>query len=755
MFSRIKKEILFKLFNPLVGVSPFDRKRVENLIFYANYSRLKFLLLFILCFSISMIISDYIYIERWKESALFRIFISADFLVLLFSIVGTYLFFVIKMPSIQFQKIMVTFYLVIGALWIGLISGLDYEQNGITFILGVFLLGGLFLLSNKLHILMLLIMYAIYLAVHYLQEIAHHDTFTEFFIIPATLILIWYFGRNMYMNRISSIQTELNLESYANNLQELVDQGTKELKAKNESFIREIESKELLHNQLLSSQELFKKLLLQSADAIVIFNSMGEIIQWNKKTEKYTGIPEQKAIGKIYWDILQAPIEHQSESDILKKEITQFAQQFMNLSSEPKTIKLRHWIIAIDGQKRFVETKIFPIILHKRRLIGAISRNISQQLEYEKHLKFAREKAEKANRDKTDFLANVSHDLRSPLNSISGFSQILDIKPNLTKEKQKRYLKIIYENSHYLLQLINSLIDLSKLQSGGIGLENEVFKISEFMKKLESIVFSEKTLRSPDININRTCEDSSLTIKTDYTKLLQIYINIVSNAIKFTRKGSVNFGCIIKNETIYGYVEDTGIGMNDTELSKIFERFYSSKSTINKTGKGIGLAIVKGYIDLLQGQVSVKSERGVGTRFDFSIPITIVENPAVEALSSLPIMGKKVLIVDENKETEEFFTELLTGYGLLTHVVESSEQDLDAMVNPSPDIILIDIISNNKECVHTLKWLQQKYPNTPIIGYTGQSETDLIADIFSMVSVIIYKPINVQILLQKLAHYLN
>lgn len=753
MFAKVKQFISEKITNPLQNVPFTERSHIGKLIVYGNYHRLQYLLFVVLVISIALLISDFILIEHWQKSTLFKPFIIADVFLFAFILSGIVFIYKNKIPSYTFQRNLIGLYLIAGSVWLGYISGLDYQQNYLTYIIGVFLLSGFFILDNKSHSTLLAILYGIFISVNS-YETQNHDNFSEFFLIPISTFIAWLFGRNLFNNKVESLQKQYILESYTNNLEEIINLRTKELEEKNHSLIKEIESKEILHNQLLSSQELFKRLLHQSADSIAIFTLDGEILQWNRKSVEYSGIAEPQAMGKNYWNLIAFPENLKLENIQLKRKIKHFTNELSIIDTEPKPLKIRHWIVSENGEKRFLETKLFPIVMPKRKLIGAISRNITQQMQYETHLNVAREKAEQANKDKTDFLANVSHDLRSPLNSISGFSQILEMKPNLTKEKQNRYLKIIYENSQYLLQLINSLIDLSKLQSGGIRIEKEVFYVDDFLQKLNSIVSSEKQLQSPNVTIVKNCEKNNISIETDYTKLLQIFTNLINNAIKFTKKGTINFGCKIKENTLHCFVEDTGIGMSPEELSKIFERFYSSEVHINKTGKGIGLAIVKGYIDLLGGEITVESQRAKGTRFDFSIPIEIKKQIAHINENIVLPEGKNIMIIDQNPETTEFLIELLTNYKLHPLPVNTYEKHTKQHPTTPPDLILIDIIYDNNDNIEILKKFKTKNSTIPVIGYTAQSRTDFNSDILGLLNVIVYKPINVPVLLQKLMQYL-
>ncbi|MDA3865982.1 MAG: PAS domain-containing sensor histidine kinase [Salinivirgaceae bacterium] len=623
MIENIVYNMREKLQDPAKTLPASENSRIVRQTTTSNYERLQYLLLFTTVFSIIVLIHDFFF-NDWDSLLLLRFFIFVDTFLLVVSILGLLYMNQQKNVSALMQKRLVQFYLSIGAIWIGIVSGYEYPQNHLTFVIGTFVLSGGFILRRHLHTTILVLQYGVYLLMEYtLDTLGGHNVFTEVFILPISLIIAWLYSQNAYKNKFKGLENELRFETYANNLEEIVNHRTNALKNKNRTLVKEIKGKQYLHNQLQASEELFKKLLYQSADAIAIFEMGGYVVKWNPKMEKYTGVDSKSALGNKIWHLLKPPTKNKQSHATFFRQIEEYIEN-VKTEKDNTPLKVRHWIKDKLGKERYIETNIFPIILNQKLLFGSISRNITQQVAYEKHLKEARSKAETANNDKTNFLVNVSHDLRSPLNSISGFSQLLDLKPDLSRQKQKKYLGIIYENSQYLLQLINSLIDLSKLQTGVIAVEKEQFAVREFMKQITSFAVSEKTLHAPQIKINQACKASLLVIESDRTKLLQIFTNLISNAIKFTPDGTISYGCKIIENAFHGFVEDTGVGMTEEEVEKAFNRFFTNQGPNNKQGKGIGLAIVKGYVELIGGSIKIASTYGKGTRFDFQIPVTII-----------------------------------------------------------------------------------------------------------------------------------
>jgi PAS domain S-box-containing protein len=756
MLSEQVNNIIYKFRNPLLELPFHERKTTDNLFTYNNYNRLRNLLYFMSGFALILLTLDFIYFDEWSKNNLIILFFIADVILVVASITGIILINKNRTPSIHFQKRVINTYILIGALWTGIISGQDYEQNAITLVAGVFILSGGFTMRGKFHLLILLALYTSYTLMHLFTETENHDPITDFAIIPPTMAIAWIYGKIMFNNKFESIQQALKLQAYSNELQSTIEKRTAELKAKNSSLMKEISNKEFIQNQLIASEELFKAILFQSPDLVAIFKIGGEIIQWNPKAEEYSGIPADKLLGRNIWDLFLRISADNEDNFNLKSQVKEFVTQVTQNPTHNSVLKVKHWITQSKDSKRYMESKLFPIHLHDKTLIAAVSRNITKQLENEQKLEAAMQDAEKANEAKSNFLANVSHDLRSPLNSISGFSQLLKLKPDLNKEKQKKYLSIIYDNGQFLLQLINSLIDLSKLQTGNIKVENSEIDLAELMQEINSIIESEKTLYAPQIKLKGACDFKSHYIIGDRTKIMQIFTNLLSNAIKFTQKGMVTYQCNIINDRLIGIVSDTGIGMDSNEVEQIFDRFYSvhKENNIHRKGKGLGLAIVKGYIELLNGEIRVESEKGKGSTFEFSIPVKEISTHQTINKQLQIKKNSKILISDSDNESFEFIKEILESYSIHIETTEILRGLSDKIDVYKPDLLLIDIQANYAEYKKYVRIIKEKNPDLPIIAYTALSQTELPNDLSILFDIIIFKPINVDSLIQKIADQL-
>jgi len=235
-------------------------------------------------------------------------------------------------------------------------------------------------------------------------------------------------------------------------------------------------------------------------------------------------------------------------------------------------------------------------------------------------LSIAKERAEESDRLKTAFLQNMSHEIRTPLNGIIGFSDLLN-SGNISKAEIKNYTAIITQSGKRLMEIINNILDISRIQTGQIKIEQKLIFINSLFADLLSF-FSPLTgtknikLRCPNL------ENKALTIISDELKLHQIFVNLINNAIKFTKSGSIDFGCEEEEEFVIFYVKDTGIGIPKELFDEIFDRFVQVEKSLtrNYEGAGLGLAISRGFVELLGGKIWVESETGKGTTFYFSLP---------------------------------------------------------------------------------------------------------------------------------------
>ena len=333
-------------------------------------------------------------------------------------------------------------------------------------------------------------------------------------------------------------------------------------------------------------------------------------------------------------------------------------------------------------------------------------------------LNIARDTAEKANEAKTDFLSNMSHEIRTPLNAIVGFSNLL-LEDKTVPDSAKEEVKDIVMSADNLLEIVNGILDISKIEANKLEIVNTEYVFSKMCDEL--VALSIGRLGDKPIEF-KTSFDSSIpkVLYGDVSRIKQICVNILTNAIKYTKEGWIEFKIsgVIKNNVcrLIISVEDTGIGIKKENIDKLFNKFerLDLEDNITIEGTGLGLAITKKLVELMNGKIVVQSVFGKGSKFTVSIDQRIVKNPTIkledspEPVEEIKTHNKKVLIVDDNKINLKVAERLLESYGIDTESVESGAAALEKIQNGEKyDMILLDDMMPKMSGVETLKKLKE------------------------------------------------
>ncbi len=285
-----------------------------------------------------------------------------------------------------------------------------------------------------------------------------------------------------------------------------------------------------------------------------------------------------------------------------------------------------HEKVISNGRIRWFSTTKFPLFDKYGKLSGimGISRDISLNIREQRILMKARKEAEKADKLKSAFLANLSHEIRTPLNGILGFTQFLKQKDH-SLEKQHKYLDIIQANGNQLLMLINDIIDISMIECNQLRIKYKTFSLNKLLNQ-QKINFEHQLKQSGSklkINCSPGLPNGDDGFYCDDLRLTQILNNLVGNAIKFTQEGIIEFGYTAEKKNLTFFVSDTGIGIEAEQQKEIFERFRQADESMTRNygGTGLGLSICRGLIQILGGDIWVKSKPGEGSIFYFSLPV--------------------------------------------------------------------------------------------------------------------------------------
>ncbi len=391
-------------------------------------------------------------------------------------------------------------------------------------------------------------------------------------------------------------------------------------------------------------------------------------------------------------------------------------------------------------------------------------------------LREAKEAAEAASRAKSIFLANMSHELRTPLNAILGFSQLLSHNPDLNSQQQ-RQIGTINRSGEHLLNLINDILEMSKIEAGRIMITPTNFDLDTLMENLQGMFANKAELKGLILKIERSCRVPRF-VRTDERKLRQILINLLGNAIKFTHIGSVHLeidGILNPVKTrqvdLHFKVKDTGSGISKEELALLFQPFMQTRSgQAAQTGTGLGLAISYQFAQLMGGQIEVSSTVNVGSCFDLVIPVEIVS----EAVISQQPVGRRILklapnrpswrilIVEDNKSNRELMEEILKPLGFEVEVVENGQQAVERWQQWQPDLIWMDMrmpVMNGYEATRTIKQHQQHQPAFKIpviIALTASAFEEERGQILAVgCDDFVLKPTTKEVILEKLVEHLG
>lgn len=341
----------------------------------------------------------------------------------------------------------------------------------------------------------------------------------------------------------------------------------------------------------------------------------------------------------------------------------------------------------------------------------------------------AKEKAEESDRLKTAFLQNMSHEIRTPMNAIMGFSGLLvENAQDITKLKQ--FTAIINQRCNDLLDIINDILDISKIESGQLPVHIEECNLSFLFKDLTSFFYEyQNRLNKQHIKFSLSihCGTSENIIFIDQGKLKQIFINLISNAFKFTDEGVIEGGCKLdKNNNLIFYVSDTGIGIPIDKQEAVFERFYQihEGSKFNVGGTGLGLYIVKGLVNLLGGKILLESLPGKGSTFSFTIPYTSakqIHHKTLVAEKSYKnnLANKTILIVEDDLYNAEYLKELLSNNNLNIFYAKNGKEAIEISISQPIDLVLMDIRLPDINGYEATLQIKQHKPDLKIIAQTA------------------------------------
>lgn len=498
-------------------------------------------------------------------------------------------------------------------------------------------------------------------------------------------------------------------------------------------IMRDITEKRKADLELQESKEHISKIIESALDAIIMMDSDGKIIAWNFQAETIFGWAEDEAIGKNLAELIIPGQFQEAHRRGLRK--------FLETGEGP-VLNTRIEISAIRkyGQEFPVELSITPIAHGGKLNFSGFIRDLTEKKKAEKELQDATKAAQAASKAKSEFLANTSHEIRTPLNAITGFSRILLklLNQNKIDEDFEQYLGIIIRSGENLTEVINNVLDLSKIESGKMELHKEPFDLKVVIKSLVSIYKHQAMEKNIEFEYRFDKNLEGLII-SDRVKLNQILTNLISNAIKFTEKGIINIEVQKQSNKIHFTVKDSGIGISESKIDIVFNAFEQadSSTTRNYGGSGLGLAITKKMTELLGGEIGLESVEGKGSEFYFDIPFEGVANTEIISATNHDISfskNNKILLVEDNEENLLLVQVLLKGFGLKPILARNGVEAIQKAQEFSPDLILMDVQMPEMDGLQATKQIRaiDAIKNIPIVGLSAHAMKEHEEDAFEV-----------------------
>lgn len=469
-------------------------------------------------------------------------------------------------------------------------------------------------------------------------------------------------------------------------------------------------NQQVLDNALKASEIRYRRLFESARDGILILDAeTGLIKDVNPFLIELLGYSKEEFLDKGIWEIgvfKDVTANKEKFLELKQKDYVRYDNLPLETKSNRKINVEFVSNVYAENQHEVIQCNIRDITERKLAEKDLIIANIElefQNGEKEKQsleLIKAKERAEESDRLKSAFLANMSHEIRTPMNGILGFSNLLK-EPGLTGATQQEYIKIIEKSGARMLNIINNIVDISKIESGLMEINLKESNITKQVEYIYNFFKPEVERKGMHLLFTNLLSNEEVTIRTDREKLYAILTNIVKNAIKYTRYGYIQIGFDIKGNFIEFFVKDTGIGIPIHRQKAIFERFIQADISDKQAyqGAGLGLSIAKAYVELLGGEIWLESDENIGTTFYFTIPILTdpakqsdLKKNAMDANPANDVLNLKILIAEDDVTSEKL---LSLGLGKFARQILTAKTGVEAVavchMHPDIDLVLMDI----------------------------------------------------------------
>ena len=534
---------------------------------------------------------------------------------------------------------------------------------------------------------------------------------------------------------------------------------TRELETAKEELERRVADRT---RELQASEEKYREIFDNVSDGLMIFDVTEDgrfrVVGINPSAEAVGGQPEADVVGRYLEDVAPA-----ADLSVVMEAYRRCIDTRQPVHLEVPLMRRGRWW--------YLESTLVPVCDGEGRIyrLIAVYRDITERLQAEQ-LRIAKQAAEAASVAKSTFVANMSHEIRTPMNAILGFSQLLRRDSNLS-ESQRQQLDVINSSGEHLLHLINDVLEMSKIEAGSTIANPTAFDLHALLDELESMFELRAQAKGLALTVTRT-PDVPRYIITDENKLRQVFVNLLGNAVKFTTLGSVELHVDVHDvgdqSQLVAEVRDTGRGVAPEDLDRMFGYFEQVTVTGEaeaEAGTGLGLAISRGFVRLLGGDITVRSELGVGSTFRFEIVIeptgartgeTPLRHRVVGLVPGQPCY--RVLIADDAADNRDLLVQLLEPVGFVTRVVTNGEEAVEEFQGWQPHLILMDMrmpVIDGYEATRRIRSLPSG-SDVAIIGVTASAFAEMRQGVFDAgVDDFIIKPFHERDLFDKISERLG